>query len=227
MGSHLDSRVASLVVFIVAIAGVITLAASQRELPFFDTLDTRRPIPYVIADGTGVPGFRPGDAALARWAIEAWARASDGVITIAAAEPETALLHLQWISPAGGLYGEMRPIIVDGRRGAVIFVMPDVRALGLAIAARAERDPLFRDTIIYLTYLHELGHGLGLAHTADFADIMYFFGHGGDIPGYFQRYRDQLSRRDDIRRVPGLSDGDVRTLRTLYPVPDLQGPAAE
>ena len=205
------------VAIVAMVAGVVTLAAQQRSLPFFHTLDTSRPIPYVIGDGSGITGFQEGDETLARWAMEAWERASDGRITMAAAEPRSALIQLRWISPAGGLYGEMRPIVVDGRRGAVIFVMPDVHALGPEIAARAERDPLFRDTVVYLTCLHELGHGFGLEHTADFADIMYFFGHGGDIPGYFQRYRDRLTGREDIRRVSGLSDDDVRRLRALYP----------
>jgi hypothetical protein len=45
---------------------------------------------------------------------------------------------------------------------------------------------------------------------------MYFFGHGGDIPGYFRRYRDKLQSREDIRRHPGLSDRDVRSLGALY-----------
>ena len=209
--------IVAIVTIVTIVAGAVTLAAQPRSLPFFDTLDASRPIPYVIGDGSGIEGFQAGDETLARWAIEAWERASDGQITMAVSEPESALIHLQWISPAGGLYGEMRPIVVDGRRGAVIFVMPDVHALGPQIAARADRDPLFRDTIVYLTCLHELGHGFGLEHTADFADIMYFFGHGGDIPGYFQRHRDQLTGRDDIRRVSGLSDDDVRRLRALYP----------
>ncbi len=212
-----------LVAIVAIVAGAATLAAWQRSLPFFDTLDTSRPIPYVIGDGSGITGFQAGDETLAHWAMEAWARAGNGRFTLEAAEPGSALVHLQWISPAGGLYGEMRPIVVDGRRGAVIVVRPDVHALGPQIAARAERDPLFRDTIVYLTCLHELGHGFGLQHTATFADIMYFFGHGGDIPGYFQRYRDQLTGREDIRRISGLSDDDVRRLRTLYP----KRPAAE
>ena len=209
--------IVAIVTIVTIVAGAVTLAAQQRSLPSFDTLDASRPIPYVIGDGSGIEGFQAGDETLARWAIEAWERASDGHITMAVSEPESALIHLQWISPAGGLYGEMRPIVVDGRSGAVIFVMPDVHALGPQIAARADRDPLFRETIVCLTCLHELGHGFGLEHTADFADIMYFFGHGGDIPAYFQRYRDQLTGRDDIRRVSGLSDVDMRRLRALYP----------
>ena len=55
-----------------------------------------------------------------------------------------------------------------------------------------------RDTIVYLTCLHESGHALGLVHTRAFADIMYSFQYGGDITAYFERYRVQLKMRADI-----------------------------
>jgi predicted Zn-dependent protease len=66
--------------------------------------------------------------------------------------------------------------------------------------------------------LHELGHALGLEHTAEFADIMYFFGFGGDIVAFFERYRSQLRSREDIAGVAGLSEGDLAQLRSLYTV---------
>jgi len=110
----------------------------------------------------------------------------------------------------------MRPIHVLGRRGAEVFVFTSMEALGPEIAAEARRDRLFRDTIVYLTCLHESGHGLGLEHTADYADIMYYFGHGGDIPEYFRRYRRKLKSRDDIPKHSGLSPADVDRVRRLY-----------
>ncbi len=115
-----------------------------------------------------------------------------------------------------GLYGEMRPIIVDGERGAEVYIRPDMEALGEQIAERSREDALFRDAVVYLTCLHELGHALGLEHTADFADIMYYFGFGGDIPGFFGRYRDKLNIREDIAGESGLSDGDFSQLQALY-----------
>jgi len=160
---------------------------------------------------------RPGDVELATWALEAWQRAANGRLSFepAASEGE-ALVRVYWAAAAGGQYGEMRALAVDGRRGAAVFIRPDTSALGDDIARRAGLDALFRDTIVYLTCLHELGHALGLVHTDDFADVMYFFGFGGDIPEFFDRYRRELRNRNDIRAVSGLSAADHAQLRALY-----------
>jgi hypothetical protein len=116
---------------------------------------------------------------------------------------------------AGGRTG--RQPSNNGRRGAAVYIRPDTDGLRPGIARSASEDPLLRDAIVYLTCLHELGHALGLPHTAAYADVMYSFGYGGDIAAFFGRSRERLSTRGDIANVSGLSADDVARLRALYP----------
>jgi hypothetical protein len=78
---------------------------------------------------------------------------------------------------------------------------------------RPSGDHLLRDAIVYLTCLHETGHAIGLMHTAVFEDIMYSFQYGGDITGYFARYRRLLKIREDIQSNSGLSPADRAQLK--------------
>ncbi len=156
------------------------------------------------------------DPELAQWALEAWQRASAGRLALTRApEEHKARIRIYWVAGFGGNYGEMRPVVVEGRRGAEVYVRPDLAQLGPEIAAAGRRDPLFRESIVYLTCLHETGHALGLSHTAAYDDIMYFFGYGGDIVEYFARYRRKLVSRDDIRKHSGISAADRARLTAL------------
>ena len=155
-------------------------------------------------------GCHPGDAELAQWAMEAWQAASAGRLTLQkTADHDKAHIRVNWTSGSSGLYGETRAILVDGVRGAEVFVLPTVVPPGA--------DALLRDAIVYVTCLHEAGHALGLTHTTDFADIMYSFQYGGDIAEYFARYRRQISSREDIRKHAGMSAHDRERLAELYP----------
>jgi hypothetical protein len=178
--------------------------------------DEKSPISYFIADGNGKPGYRSSDRELARWALQAWQRNAGEGLRFTAATESSALIRVFWAGPDNGQYGEMRPIVVGGQQGAAVFIRPDMDSLGQGISRRAKADALLRDSIVYLTCLHELGHALGLSHTRDFRDIMYFFGYGGDVVEYFDRYRSQIRARNDIARVSGLSEGDVNRIREIY-----------
>ncbi len=176
-------------------------------------------VSYYIADGDTRTPYRPSDRQLAVWALEAWARSSGGALRVEPGDEARAGIRLYWAAAGGGQYGEMRCIIVNGRMVAEVYVRPDTTALDPDIADITDRDPLMRDTIVYLTCLHELGHALALEHTEDFRDSMYFFGHGGDMPGFFIRYRNQLRARRDIASVAGLSSHDIARLRALHSTP--------
>jgi hypothetical protein len=145
--------------------------------------------------------------------MEAWEAASGGQLKLErTADRGKAHVRLFWAGARHGVYGETRPIVVDGVRGAEVYVLP---ATGL----EGESDDLMRDAVVYLTCLHEAGHALGLGHTAAFSDIMYSFRYGGNIPEYFARYRRQLTEREDIHHHPGMSADDRRRLHEIWSAP--------
>ena len=136
-----------------------------------------------------------------------------GHITIKlATRREDARLRVLWAGGNMHLYGETRPLEIAGHRGAELFILPDLTVLGEEIAATGASDKLYRDSIVYLTCLHEAGHALALPHNRDFEDIMYSFQYGGNIVEYFARYRRRLKVRDDIHRTSGLNAGDAKLL---------------
>lgn len=173
-------------------------------------------VSFFIADGSGKTGYHSSDPELARWALDAWQKNAGRGLRFAPSTESSALIRVYWAGPDSGEYGETQPILVGNQEGAAVFIRPDIDSLGPDIARRARADALLRDSIVYLTCLHELGHALGLTHTRDFRDIMYFFGYGGDVVQYFGRYRAQIHSRSDIATVSGLSDSDVNRIRMIY-----------
>jgi hypothetical protein len=200
---------------LLAMAPIIGAVAADRQ-PGPRVLDASGPIAFFIADGRPDTGFRATDRQLAEWAFAAWQRAAPERLRFEPASEADAIVRLYWAGPDEGKYGEMLPLLVGARRGAAVFVRPDMDALGSDIARRTRGDALLRDSIVYLTSVHEIGHALGLSHTNDFRDVMYYFGYGGSIADYFGRYRAELRSRADIATAAGLSKMDVSRMREMY-----------
>jgi hypothetical protein len=162
-------------------------------------------------------GCQKTDTQLAEWALQAWQASSDGKLHLEKTDRlAQANIRIHWADSEQGQYGETRAFVADGMRGAEVYVRPDLRAMGPDIFAAASQDSLLRESIVYLTCLHETGHALGLSHTADFADIMYFFGYDkGDVREYFGRYRRKLRDRADIVKNSGISPQDKARLIPL------------
>ena len=178
---------------------------------------TEEPVTYFVAAGSPESGFREGDRQLAIWALEAWGRQTRPELALAPADEEAATIRVYWVRADDGMYGEMRARRIGDRVGADVFIRPEVRGLGADIELAAANDALFRETIVYLTCVHELGHALGLQHTNAYADIMYSFQFGGDFVAYFRRFRDRLRVRDDIPSASPFSAADVAALRSRTP----------
>lgn len=166
--------------------------------------------PYYIAPCTkadAASGCQSGDPELAVLALNAWEKAAEGKLKLRRVDdPLAARLQVMWASQFGGLYGEAEPVLINGRPGVRLNIRP---------VGRNVSDPLLRDVMVYLTVLHESGHGFGLRHTRDFADIMYSFQYGGDLAEYFARYRRKLASRADFPKHSAIAAGDLAQLRAI------------
>jgi hypothetical protein len=161
----------------------------------------------------------PNGETLVERAMRTWTRAAEGRFTLervtevrGAGAPgvvRDAAVRVHFMA-ADYRYGVTAPR-VDRQTGLI------VRA-EVAVAADAGRTPLERSIIVYLTALHELGHALGLEHTADISTIMYLFREPGDGDRFFGAYAKRVRSLDDIgsEQATGLSPDDVTALRTLY-----------
>jgi hypothetical protein len=164
-------------------------------------------------------GCRTSDPQLADWAFESWARASNGLLDwVRVKDPAKARLRVRWATVREGQFGETRRIRLGDRTVTNLYVLTDVKQLGPDIERIALSDSLYRDSIIYLTCVHEAGHALGLTHTTAFEDIMYSFASGGSIRDYFGRFRKLLNEREDIRKQSPITRRDQNRLLAILPL---------
>jgi len=171
-------------------------------------------------DVAALSGCRAADPDLAQWALEAWQQTSGGGLRFVPANGQyDARIRFYWLGRRPQLYGDARLVYLNGKRAWAIEVHPDLSQYGPRIDAAGNNDALFRDTVVYLTCLHEAGHAIGLPHTADFADIMYSFQYGGDVLEYFSRYRSELKGRSDICLHSGISEAERKRVAGMYAGP--------
>src|SRR6187200_453892 len=106
------------VVSLVALVSVApTYDALAQDAPALGPLDRGR-VTYFIAPARAGSAYRDGDRDLATWALGDWERAAGGQLHFEPGDEESALVHIFWVEPGGGQYGEMVPVEVGGRRGA-------------------------------------------------------------------------------------------------------------
>src|SRR5262245_48309769 len=149
IGIVADVRALGFLAFFVASLLAVSDACAQMLAPL-GPLEDGGVVKYFIADPLEDAAARPADADLAVWAVESWQRAAGGALKfVRVANENEALVRLYWVPAAAGQYGEMRPLDVQGRRGAAVYIRPDTTALGPDIAGRARLDALFRDTVVY------------------------------------------------------------------------------
>src|SRR5437870_10330595 len=189
-----------------ALALVLSLVVSQTA-PLASPHWARGEVIRVWIDTRAAP---EDGARLVERAMRTWTAAAAGRFTLTrAASPDDAPIRVFFISSDTN-YGETAPHVDRANRRIV--------SAEVAINADVPAEPLTARIIIYLTALHELGHALGLAHTDEFADIMYRFRRADDGERYFGAYRARLMSAADIgsSKATGLSAHVIDGLRTLY-----------
>jgi predicted Zn-dependent protease len=203
-----------------AVVGIVVCRsagdAQRGPDPNLEPLDPTGRISYFIADEIPHSGYRPGDDQLAVWALQEWERASHGAIHFERTlEEADSLLRVFFLVPGATKLGTSQRFMSMRRVRAMVTVETNLERLAEPLGALVTKDPLLRDTIIYLTCLHEVGHALGLPHTSSRDDVM---GEGevANNQARFQRYRRALKTRAAIPTARWLSPRDVAGLNSLY-----------
>ena len=111
---------------LIAAAPCAPLGAQQGDV--IQSLDTSEPITFYIAEGEPDSEYRGGDRELALWALRAWERSAGGALEFVPAAEDEALIRVYFVPAGFGQYGEMRPLLLEGRRGAAVYIRPDTNA---------------------------------------------------------------------------------------------------
>jgi len=147
-----------------------------------------------VWSATAAPAKKGTDyAGLVERAFKEWSDASGGGVTFTfVANNSQANVECEWTTDQSKLShsfaaGETHTGVNSiGKRKATAFIV--VRP----------NDPDYDEKDFYSTTLHEVGHAIGLSHSATPADVMYFSSAAAN------------------QTRSGLSEGDRRRVRQLY-----------
>jgi predicted Zn-dependent protease len=179
-------------------AGGDYLAEIAAESGLHRWPSSKFPLKVYIADGTGVPGYRPQFKSIMTAAFQEWQTSTGGLVSWRqVSNPQQADIVSLWTADVNARRGG----IEAGNTVTLTAVDPRTRN-GVIQAAKITlltglNGRSFNDTELRKTALHEVGHALGLeGHSSTPTDIMYASVNGA--------------------QTPYLKDRDVNTLVRLY-----------
>ncbi|HEU5171372.1 MAG TPA: matrixin family metalloprotease [Gemmatimonadales bacterium] len=145
------------------------------------------PLGVAILEG-GAPGYSPRLAGLVRQALARWNEAGVGVQLEEVADTAGADIMVRWI--------DRFEFDRAGQTDLTWDQLGRVRRATLSLALRTNSGVALGDNALLAVALHEVGHALGLPHSADSGDVMF-----------------------PSTRTTRLSERDIRSAAVLYRLP--------